>query len=179
MSEAEKDKLLWGYDGPRVVTRDGKPLGFSEVTSDALSISQAHNRIVHALTSERDRLREECDKLREELNWQNKRNSGYPTRGGFEFYVNEEWTGIAHAAIDTDTNFTASLMKKRFDPDDERVRIRRVIEDDALIAELATLRGLLERALPYVKNIANFRNDEDSKPAKLASEIESALEGKA
>lgn len=78
-------------------------------------------------------------KLKEELDWQNQRNSGTPTRGGYEFYINEEWQ----------SGGTPSLMRKRYDPDDERVRVRRVIEDDYLLAEINKLRAdnaeLLER----------------------------------
>jgi hypothetical protein len=81
----------------------------------------------------------EHDKLREELDWQNQRNSGTPTRGGYEFYINEEWL----------SGGTPSLMRERFDPDDERVRVRRTIEDDALIKEIDKLRAanaeLIER----------------------------------
>jgi len=79
----------------------------------------------------------ERDEFRQELNWQNKRNSGFPTRGGFEFYINEEWTGIAATALDEEIGWSAGLRKRRIDPDDERVRIRRVIEDDAILTELA------------------------------------------
>ena len=84
-------------------------------------------------------LEEDNASLKEELDWQNARNSGTPTRGGYEFYINEEWTCLADVAIDQDPGFHASLMKVRHDPDDERVRVRRVIEDDALLSQIATL----------------------------------------
>lgn len=71
--------------------------------------------------ADRDR---EIKKLRDELNWQNKRNSGHPTRGGFEFYINEEWQGLANAAIDSDCSWHATLMKKRFDPNAEEAAVR-------------------------------------------------------
>lgn len=81
----------------------------------------------------------EYDKLREELDWQNKRNSGTPTRGGYEFYINEEWL----------SGGSPSLMRERYDPDDERVRVRRTIEDDSLLKEIDELRAanaeLIER----------------------------------
>jgi hypothetical protein len=80
----------------------------------------------------------EIERLRFDLNWQNHRNSGRPTRGGYEFYINEEWRGIASAELDTvEANGGATLMKHRFDPDDERVRVRLVIEDDQILKELA------------------------------------------
>lgn len=98
--------------------------------------------------AESERRREEAarkvEKLSQELNWQNNRNASHPTKGGFEFYINEEWTGLANAAMDTDPGWHAALRKKRMDPDDERVRVRRVIEDDALIAALSALQGKME-----------------------------------
>jgi hypothetical protein len=32
-------------------------------------------------------------------------------------------------------------MKTRFDPDDERVRVRRVLDDDAILQDLAALKS--------------------------------------
>jgi hypothetical protein len=85
----------------------------------------------------REQTEKDVAKLKEELNWQNHRNSGRPTKGGYEFYINEEWTGVAAAALDTDPGWHAALRKRRIDPDDERVRIRRVVEDDAILHSLA------------------------------------------
>jgi hypothetical protein len=109
------------------------------------------NEVIHhkpgckyRLISERDDLRAklaEVEKdrkaLLEKLDWQNKRNSGQPTRGGFEFYINEEWTGLASAALDEEAGWRAGLRKMRIDPDDERVRVRRVIEDDEMLFQLS------------------------------------------
>lgn len=77
----------------------------------------------------------ERDKYKELANWQNWPNRRGPTRGGYEFYINEEWTGIREANLDDSVDCAATLMKTRYDPDDERVRIRRVNDDDALIAD--------------------------------------------
>lgn len=80
-------------------------------------------------------LEAEIARLREDLDWQNMPNRREPVRGGYEFYINEEWTCIRDAALGEDAGFQARLMKTRFDPDDERVRVRRVIDDDALLAD--------------------------------------------
>lgn len=85
-------------------------------------------------------------RLKDELNWQNRRNSGHPTKGGYEFYINEEWTGIASAPLNYDPSWHAALRKKRIDPDDERVRIRRVAEDDELITQIDRLTAQLAEA---------------------------------
>lgn len=84
-------------------------------------------------------LRKEVARVKEELNWQSNRNSGHPTKGGYEFYINEEWTGLAAAALDADYGWCAALRKHRIDPDDERVRIRRVVEDDQILNQLAAI----------------------------------------
>jgi hypothetical protein len=86
-------------------------------------------------------LERENAELREKLNWQNMPNRREPVRGGYEFYVNEEWTGLRDAALGEDVGFQAALMKVRYDPDDERVRVRRVLDDDAILEELATLKS--------------------------------------
>lgn len=84
--------------------------------------------------------------LREELDWQNARNNNPAACGAYEFYINEEWEHLARMALDSDdATSTASLMKRRYDPDDERVRVRRVNADDAIISELAKLREENER----------------------------------
>lgn len=90
------------------------------------------------ISADRDKLREEVERLIEQLNWQNNPNRREPVRGGYEFYVNEEWTGIRGAAMDEEIGFSATLMKVRYDPDDERVRIRRVLDDDAILHDLAS-----------------------------------------
>jgi len=86
-------------------------------------------------------LMREIAELRENLDWQNMPNRREPVRGGYDFYINEEWTGIRDAALGENVGFQATLMKTRFDPDDERVRVRRVLDDDAILAELATLKS--------------------------------------
>jgi hypothetical protein len=83
-------------------------------------------------------------KLKEELDWQNMPNRREPFRGGWEFYINEEWTGIRDAAMGEDVGCVATLMKVRFDPDDERVRVRRVLDDDAILQDLAEARKALD-----------------------------------
>lgn len=86
-------------------------------------------------------LEREIAQLREKLDWQNMPNRREPVRGGYEFYVNEEWTGLRDAELGEDVGFQAALMKVRYDPDDERVRVRRVLDDDAILQELATLKS--------------------------------------
>ncbi len=101
---------------------------------------------VERLTTELTAREREVKELRRELNWQNNRNSGHPTKGGFEFYINEEWTGLAAAALDKDAGWHAAIRKHRIDPDDERVRIRRVAEDDAILKQIESLTKQLEEA---------------------------------
>lgn len=96
---------------------------------------------VQSSSSKREEeLEKEIERLKEELNWQNTRNSGHPTCGGFEFYINEEWTGLANEALDAEYGWHCALRKHRIDPDDERVRIRRVNEDDAILKERDALK---------------------------------------
>ena len=83
--------------------------------------------------------------LTEALDWQNVPNRREPVRGGYEFYINEEWTGIRDAALGENVGFQATLMKVRYDPDDERVRVRRVLDDDAILEELAALKSSANR----------------------------------
>lgn len=87
--------------------------------------------------------------LTEALDWQNVPNRREPVRGGYEFYINEEWTGIRDAALGENVGFQATLMKTRYDPDDERVRVRRVLDDDAILEELAAMKtSANDQALP-------------------------------
>jgi hypothetical protein len=86
-------------------------------------------------------LERQIAELKEFADWQNIPNRREPVRGGYEFYINEEWRGIRDAALGEDVGFQATLMKTRFDPDDERVRVRRVLDDDAILEELATLKS--------------------------------------
>lgn len=90
-------------------------------------------------------LEKEVARLKEELNYQNMPNRREPLRGGYEFYINEEWTCLREAALGEDVGFRASLMKTRYDPDDERVRVRRVLDDDAILKELVELKALLNK----------------------------------
>jgi len=87
----------------------------------------------------------ENQRLKEALDWQNMPNLRVPNRGGYEFYINEEWTCIRDAALGDGCGGVASLMKMRYDPDDERVRIRRVLDDDAILQELTEARESLAR----------------------------------
>ncbi len=100
----------------------------------------------HAATiaAECVRLSEECKKLKEALDWQNGPNRNPAGRGGYEFYINEGWTGVRYAAMNEDPDFHATLMKCRYDPDDDRVRIRLVKDDDALLADVAEMLRLAE-----------------------------------
>ena len=86
------------------------------------------------------RLEAEISKLKEELDYQNMPNHHKPLYGGYEFYINEEWSTIRDGVLNKDCGFEATLMKCRYDPDDERVRVRRIIDDDAILQELEKLR---------------------------------------
>ena len=90
-------------------------------------------------------LEREIGQLKEALDWQNMPNLRVPNRCGYEFYINEEWTCIRDAALGDSCGGVASLMKVRYDPDDERVRIRRVLDDDAILQELTEARESLAR----------------------------------
>jgi NTP pyrophosphatase (non-canonical NTP hydrolase) len=103
------------------------------------------------MNNEQEKLEREIVRLKDELNWQNMPNRREPLRGGYEFYINEEWTCLRDAALGEDLGFHAALMKTRYDPDDERVRVRRVLDDDAILKELAELKGLLN-SLTNVEN---------------------------
>lgn len=89
-----------------------------------------------SLKAERAELRAEIERLKELNDWQNMPNRNPSYRGGYEFYINEEWACLRAAAIDETVDMSASLMKARFDPDDERVRVRLVKDDDALLDDL-------------------------------------------
>ena len=98
----------------------------------------------HAASCSRcEALEREIRELREKLDWQNMPNRREPVRGGYEFYINEEWTCLRDAALGEDVGFHAMLMKVRYDPDDERVRVRRILDDDAILQELAEARKAL------------------------------------
>lgn len=95
--------------------------------------------VVDALTESQREAKSLSDKLvaaEERANWQNMPNRRYPLRGGYEFYINEEWACLRDAAVGEDVGMTASLMKTRFDPDDDRVRVRLVKDDDGLLDDL-------------------------------------------
>lgn len=92
-------------------------------------------------------LERELNEALEKLDWQNMPNRREPTRGGYEFYINEEWTCIRDAALNDNVGCIASLMKVRFDPDDERVRIRRVLDDDAILQDLNEAQALNAEAI--------------------------------
>lgn len=108
---------------------------------NGLSILREHFK---PLTTRITQLEKENERLKGDLNWQNNRNSGYPTKGGFEFYINEEWAGLATAALGADCGWCAALRKHRIDPDDERVRVRRVIEDDAILNKIAAAEARIQ-----------------------------------
>lgn len=74
--------------------------------------------------------------------------------------------GWRYAALDSGVDGVASLLKNRFDPDDERVRIRRVAEDDAILhdiqtaqAEIVGLREALGNLIHDCKTHATDIND--------------------
>lgn len=110
-------------------------------------------------------LMREIAELRENLDWQNMPNRREPVRGGYEFYINEEWTSIRDAALGENVGFQATLMKVRFDPDDERVRVRRVLDDDAILEELATLKSSANvRAHASLTGSERCSNGEEESP---------------
>lgn len=115
-----------------------------ETDSNPAPDSADHGGCAVAVCSRCAELESEIAKLREELDWQNMPNRREPFRGGWEFYINEEWTGIRDAAMGEDVGCVATLMKVRFDPDDERVRVRRVMDDDAILQDLAEARKALD-----------------------------------
>lgn len=134
--------------------------------------SQCNDRADNVLrqADRADRAEAELAKVRAELDWQNMPNRREPTRGGYEFYVNEEWTGIRDAALGEDAGFHATLMKTRYDPDDERVRVRRVLDDDAILRDLATEReGRAERDAAL--NIAEDMRRERDKAHDVLNQI--------
>ena len=91
------------------------------IETDAIltSDSAAHTyESAAAFCSRCAELERKIAKLKEELDWQNMPNRREPFRGGWEFYINEEWTCIRDAALGEDAGFRASLMKVRYDPMD-------------------------------------------------------------
>ena len=137
-----------------------------ENAKNFLHIALREQALSHA--RKKEELASEVARLNQELNWQNNRNSGQPTRGGFEFYINEEWTGLASAALDSDPGWHAALYKKRMDPDDERVRVRRVVEDDQILKDISSLESALKVA----------KAERDDREARLgAIEREHSCEG--
>lgn len=81
-------------------------------------------------------LKAEVKNLKEQVDWQNMPNRNPAARGGYEFYINEEWSCVKTVALGDGTGTIATLMKSRFDPDDDRVRVRLVKDDDALLDDL-------------------------------------------
>ena len=81
--------------------------------------------------------------IKSSISWQNIPNAKGSVSGGYEFYINEEWTKIRNAPLDDDIGFLAALRKIRIDADDERVRIRRVLEDDAILDNLQEVASAL------------------------------------
>ena len=95
-----------------------------------------------AMEEEIARLRAENERLRvglKEQDWQNQPNQNPASYGAYEFYINEEWNWFARAAIDDKVDMVAHLQKHRTDPDDDRVRIRRVMDDDGLLERITKL----------------------------------------
>lgn len=124
----------FGYE-TRTDTRDFDP----QSKNGRLMVAVCGEVVQQLLDARESQQKAKIADLQQELDWQNHRNSGHATKGGFEFYINEEWTGLANAALDQDAGWQAALRKHRLDPDDERVRIRRVAEDDTIIRELDDL----------------------------------------
>ena len=70
------------------------------IETDAIltSASAAHTyESAAAFCSRCAELERKIAKLKEELDWQNMPNRREPFRGGWEFYINEEWTCIRDA----------------------------------------------------------------------------------
>lgn len=108
----------------------------------------------------------------EKLNFQNIPNRREPTRGGYEFYINEEWSCIRDTALNEDVGCVATLMKTRYDPDDERVRVRRILDDDAILNELDMVKmekNILKYALDNAIELASKGDEhwEESDYSKL------------
>jgi len=80
---------------------------------------------------------EQAERDAQERDLENLPNRNPASRGGYEFYINEEWQALARAALDEACDGVASLSKRRFDPDDNRVRVRRIKDDDALLHDAA------------------------------------------
>lgn len=100
------------------------------------------------------RLEAEISRLKEKLDFQNMPNKRGPTRGGYEFYINEEWTCVRNAALDDQSvDCVATLMKVRIDPDDERVRIRKILDDDAILCELGDTKQDYEEAKSVIRKM--------------------------
>ena len=107
-------------------------------------LQEGRSSAFHAASCSRcEALEREIRELRWQLDYQNMPNRREPVRGGYEFYINEEWTCLRDAALGEDLGFHATLMKNRFDPDDERVRVRRILDDDAILQELSEARKAL------------------------------------
>lgn len=106
-----------------------------------------------ALAAERDRLaaenaelRKEIKGLRELIDVECIPNRNPASRGAFEFYVCENWMFIRDCALDDENvGMNACITKRRDDPDDERVRIRRIRDDDVLLGDLAAANATLDR----------------------------------
>lgn len=97
----------------------------------------------------------------------------------YEFYVNEEWLGVARIPLDTMHEGYAVLKKYRIDADDEHVVVRRKADDDALRAELATRDAEIARLRELVRAAFFEALGPGADPnAWVDSEAFAALEGK-
>ena len=112
--------------------------------------------IIRGQAAQIQRANETMREALKEADWQNMPNRREPVRGGYEFYINEEWTCLRDVALGDDPGFQASLMKVRYDPDDERVRIRRVLDDDALLSDLAEMRDAIKEAQSALQDWHNL-----------------------
>lgn len=106
------------------------------------SLSSKVGNLARAYLDAKDRI----GILNEKLNWQNHRNSGWPTRGGYEFYAAEGWNAAPEMS---------HIMRERYDPDDDRVRVRRVAEDDQLLADLAAEKKRVAELVELVNSIVS------------------------
>ena len=138
---------------------------------EAIEALEATQRDLINEIRRRQEVEKQLEAMREKLDWQNMPNRREPVRGGYEFYINEEWTCIRDAALDGDVGFQASLMKTRFDPDDERVRIRRVLDDDAILEDAKAMReavGVTHAVLSELVNLGSLELPQRRDSALLA-----------
>jgi len=125
---------------------------------------------IAALSADLAAAAKENAELKEKLDWQNMPNRNPSHRGGYEFYINEEWTGLRGAAMDAEYGWHVALRKRRIDPDDERVRVRRVLDDDAILSDLAAAKA--EGAVGFLRGLLHSMNDFTWNPVAIVGREE-------